>query len=378
MDRKEAIIHFKENVANEQINFTIEAFHKDFKSKRELFCKRLVDGFEQLVQMIKESGDTTPIAFVQYSFLQADIINGTYQWVIEAKDKNHYLDKKERMLILDMKEFFQVFEDMEVRMKKESAKYIGNLYEGDIQPYKLQAFQACVGWFYLAGSYAYRNIRQNSYYQQLDKCQVFQVTLGGYMDKVQIIHVQSKLNEEEAKLSLYRAQDALHLKENTYIYQDFSNIIWKEEGKRVDCKNLMFTCFQGCRIRYHLFMFTNFIGANFQNSRIDDSSFIGDTFQQSDFTGATLCYCDMHTSMFYGGEYVDGQITPGIYPVSFRGSRLEHVNFSYADLRECDFTDAWMEDVILDSAKLNRAKIPAQYKEKLYLSETQLLEVEWV
>ncbi len=377
MDRKEALADFKEKAATAVERAMIQ-FHKDFTKNREVYCEKLLEGFDRMAEKLKKEYKDTEIAELQFSYLQAHVIDGTYQWAIEARDKDKILDKKEKILYIAMPELFDAFEQLEDALKSEAAKYIGNLYEGDIADIKIEAFEKCKGYFYLGGYHAFRAIRKRRTYKEFKKHRAFLILIGGYMDEVQMVHLQTNEDFEAIKEEMYKKGDMDHLKEHNLLYRDYSGIVLKEESKRVDCKNLMFTCFEDCRIRYHLFTLTNLMGANFRNSRIDDTAFIGNTFQQADFTGAVLCNCDMHTSMFYGGEYVNGQITPGIYPVSFRECVLDNVNFSYCDLRNCDFENADMRKAVFDSAKLKGARMNMKYRDKLNLSQEQKEEIVWI
>lgn len=371
MDRKEAIAHFRENAAEPGIKRALQQFHEDFKIKRELYCQKLLTGFETMAEKLQTEEPDTEIACIQFSFLQSHVLDGTYQWVIEAKDKNEILDRKEREVYIAMPELFGALETLEQELKQETKKYIGNLNDDDAKQVKLEAFRHCIGYFYLGGYYAFRNISQTQAYQKIKKYKLFRIMLGGYMDQVQILHIQEKREIEEIKKHLYKTADIDDWKKEELLLRDYSGIILKEEGKRIDCKNLMFSSFVGSRIRYHLFTLSNLMGVNFSNSRIDDTAFIGNTFQQADFTGATLKNCDMHASMFFGGEYMNGQVTPGIYPVSFKNTVLDHVNFSYCDLRNCDFEHAIMTDVIMDSAILEGTRMSRENMEKLNLTEEQ-------
>lgn len=371
MNREEALAHFRENAAEPAINRALQQFYEEFKVNRELYCEKLLTGFEQIAQKLQTEDPDTEIASIQFSFLQAHAADGTYQWLVEAKDKNEVLDRKEREVYIAMPELFGALEALEQEMKQEAAKYVGNLNEGDAREVKLEAFRRCIGYFYLGGYYAFRNISHTESYQKIKKYNLFRIMLGGYMDQVQILHIQEKREIEDIKKQLYETADIEDWNKKELLLRDYSGIVLKEEGKRIDCKNLMFSSFAKSRIRYHLFTLSNLMGVNFSNSRIDDTAFIGNTFQQADFTGAVLKNCDMHASMFYGGEYVNGQVTPGIYPVSFKNAVLEQVNFSYCDLRNCDFEHAQMSDVVMDSAMLEGARMSRENMEKLELTEEQ-------
>lgn len=378
MNRKEALEHFETNIAKPAVENILPVFYEKFRQQKEKFCEKLVNAVEQLLVQVNGKEPEVEIATIRISYLQASILDGTYQWQIVAQDKREYLDKKEREFYIAFPEIFTCIEELESELEKEVRKYVGNLYEGDVRSYKIQAFEKCMGCIYQAGMYAFRHFRKNEIFLHRKTHSVFKIMIGGYMDLMQIVFLQSKEDYEKVKEELYKPGEKKHLDEHQMIYRDYSGIELKEVAKRVEAKNLMFACFANSRIRYHIFVLCSMIGVNFSESRIDDSGFVGATMQQADFTGAVLQNCDMHASMFYGGEYVDGQVTPGIFPVSFRNSILHRVNFMCCDLRNCDFEGAKMSEIVLEDAKLQGARIESCYKEMLELTPEQEQEIIWI
>lgn len=378
MNRKEALEHFHKEIGIEAVEQQKQVFYEDFKKNKNQFCNDIRAGLEQMIEELVSHSPEKQVAVIRFAYIQAAVLGGRYTWQLIAQDKNEYLDKDSIQMELDLSVYFQSIEQMEDTLVKESRKYLENMYEGDVLKYKLQAFQNCLPVLYLACSQALVDFRETEAYGELCKERVFRIVLCGYMDQEQIVFLDTEEDLEKAKEKLYLQGDAAQLKEVDFIYRNYSGIVLKEEEKRIDCKKLLFTCFSKSRIRYHQFKFCNMIGASFRNSRIDDTGFVGNPMQQVDFTGATLCNCDMHASMFYGGEFVEGQITPGIYEASFRNAKLENVYFSLCDLRNCDFTGAQMIDVHMEDAKLAGAKINKEYREILALTKQQEEEVDWV
>lgn len=378
MDRKEALLHFQTTVAQPAVEAILKQFYEEFSAKKQEFCQLLLQGVDKLLEKVLQEDPEKEIAVIRLAYLQAGILDGTYQWQLVAQDKNEYLDKKPIEMAIEVSSFFSCIENLAAELTAEVRKYVGNLYEGDVDTYKIQAWKKCLPTVYLASSYAFRTFREHEKFQQIRRHKVFRIAVSGYMDQEQVVFLHTEEDFEKTKQQLYRKGDAVQWKEPQFLYRNYSGIVLKKKESRVDCKNLMFTCFEKSRIRYHQFMFCNMIGINFRNSRIDDSGFIGNPMQQADFTDAVLCNCDMHTSMFYGGEYVDGQITPGIFSASFQNATLDRVDFSYCDLRNSDFSGANMGEVRFEHAKLKGTRIDEKNRENLILTQQQIEEIIWV
>lgn len=96
MNRKEALEHFENNIAKPALENILPTFYENFQQQKEKFCEKLVDAVEQLLLQVNEQEPDVEIATIRISYLQASILDGTYQWQIVAQDKREYLDKKER------------------------------------------------------------------------------------------------------------------------------------------------------------------------------------------------------------------------------------------------------------------------------------------
>ena len=378
MNRKEALEHFENTIAKSKVDEILVQFYEDFKNQKEEFCKKLFHGVRTLLEQMNETEKEVELAVIHINYLQAHIIDGTYQWRIAAYDQTEYLDKTEREIYVAFPEIFQCLQKLEDELQKEVRKYVGNLNEGDIIPYKLQAFEKCLGCIYLAATYTFHQLRQEEFYKIRKKFNIFRILLGGYMEQMQLVFLQTNEDYEKAKEEWYLPGEKKTLDEQKFVYRDYSQIEMREVSKRVEAKNLMFTCFAQSQIYYHIFTFCSMIGVNFSESQIESSAFVAATMQQADFTKATISNCDMHTSMFYGGEYVDGEVTPGIFPVSFRNATLDRVNFMFCDLRNCDFEGAVMKEIVFDGAKLSGARINSCYRDQLDFTKEQMQEIIWI
>lgn len=379
MNREEAQEHFMESFAKEACQQAVKEFHQRFKEKREWFCQKLIEAFQQLAEQLEEEEEQ--MAYFQYSFLQSHVLDGTYQWYLEAQNKDGVMDKKERAVVFDIKELGKPLEQLETALKQEIKKYVGNLNECDAELLKLETFKKCTAYFYLGGLYAFRNIRENSYYRKLKKYKLFRITLGEYKDKCQIIHIgcQEKESQEEILKKFYastKGEELEDLKKQELTFQDYSHMALEEEGSRIDCKNLMYSDWREAVIQYHLFALCNMVGVNFSNAHIEHTSFVGIPFQEADFSGVTMEECDILGCMFYGGEREgEDKVAPGIYPVSFQNARLKRVNFSLSDLRGCDFRNALLEEVLFEDAKMSGVRIDKNMAEQLSLTQEQREEI---
>lgn len=381
MNREEAQKHFMENYAKEACQEARKVFDKHFKEKREWFCDRLIQAFEELVQQLEEKEELEQMAYFNYSFLQSHVLDGTYQWYLEAQNKEGVLEKKERSIHFDIKELGEPFEELEKNLKREVKKYVGNLTEYDAELLKLKTYKSCISYFYLGGLHGVRNIRENTYYKKLKKYKLFRITLGEYKDACQIIHIgyKEKKQQEEIQKKLYQSvkgSEVDDLQKQELTLQDYSHIVLEEESSRIDCKNLIYSDWRNAKIQSHLFALCNMIGVNFSNAQIEHTSFLGIPFQEADFSGVTMEECDLLGCMFSGEEWeAEKPVTPGVYPISFQNSTLKRVNFSLSDLRGCDFRNATLEDVIFTDAKLKGARIEQHMVSKLNLSEQQRNEI---
>lgn len=378
MKREEVVENFKVNVIEPDLEKVITIFYHEFQTKKYVFVKRIYDEIEDFLKKIEKEEPETELATIRISYLQASIIDGSYQWQLCAQDKREYLDPIEREKYISLKEFFGCIEAFSDNWEKEEKKYVGNMYSGEVQKYKVDLFEKCIGCLTQCIIYALCNFRESESFEKQKKYVVFKILFGGYMDKMTPVFIHKETDMAEIKNFLRLPGEKKHLDDHTLIHNDLRGIQLKEVAARVEAKNFMFSTMLGGRIQYQIFMFCNMIGVCMRNMHIDDSGFVGCTFQLVDFTEANIENSDMHMSVFYGGEIVDGQVTPGIFGASFRNSNLHRVNFMECDLRNCDFTGANLSEIVWIGAKMSGVILERKYYDEMELSEQQRKDIVWI
>ena len=155
-----------------------------------------------------------------------------------------------------------------------------------------------------------------------------------------------------------------------FIACTFTNPIWTN----ADLTNTLFTGsplkglnFEGATLVNADFRYQNLSGTNFRNANLTQAHFNAlqvngllrpVTFDiHTNFEGATLTSADFQEAIGLERHNFDGITMNGALFVgcdltgsTFRGADVRHVQFYYADLTDCDFTDALVDNALYDGS----------------------------
>jgi len=373
MNRAEALEHFEEHIAGEACEIAAKEFHCGFLQKRELYINKLQEGFRQIVAYLKDNEDNTSIGYIHFSFLRAHVLDGTYQWYVEAQDEKGVFDKKERSVTIDMAEFFEPLETLVEVLSKKLPDYAGKITQSDVENIKLREFGRYIGYFYIGGLKAFQKIRQQEVYRELHKASLFRITIGERKDKCIILHIAfpEPMEEEEALAKLCTAPEESGMSVEELTFRDFSGFHFQE--LRLVFKNTAFTSYQNVTMEEEEALFCNFIGCDFTGAVIKNSYLNACTFQDTTFEQAIITDTVLAANHFAVTEYETGKkIVAGVYPVSFRGAVLTNVNFTGSDLRNCDFTGVTFKNVDFTDTNVTGAVFDKNAVLQLNLTKEQL------
>lgn len=372
MNRAEAMVHFQENVANELCEAAKKEFHQLFIEKREVFAEKLKEGLKGIVNLLCERKEETEISYIHYSFLRAHVLDGTYEWFVEAQDEKGVFDPVERSITLSISEFFSPLQKLEEALKNQIHTYAGKITESDIEGIKLKEFNRYIGYFYIGGLKAFQNLKETDEYITLNKAPLFRITLGERKDKCLIVHLtlSAPMTEEEAQDKFYTKPDETDMQKQELTFQDYKGFHFFD--RQIVFKNASYSSFQGTTLTQSEFMFCNFIGADFTGTTISNSYINVSTFQDACFRNAVIQDTVMAGNHFETAKYDEKKpIVAGLYPVSFQGALLKNVDFTGSDLSYCDFVGAKLYNINFSEAILEGAVFERDMASKLELTEEQ-------
>lgn len=378
MNREEALDKFSVTTSDLLVQQAKEELYQLLKKEKDGFAKKLVDAFQKLIDEVIQTCEETKIGNVQISFLRSGVIDGSYEWYIEAQDKRGSLDLADRNYAFSMKEFFVPLDSLKQKLIEASYAYNGAVTEYDIEMKICKVFEYFKPMFCYMGAYAFENVKELACYQKLAKESIFRILMGEYKGTVQILHIT---NNEAVKDDAYWKRLFSEVEENGFTskefqYHDLSGIRFREE--MMAYKSFQYGNFKGSVFEEHRVIACNLIGANMQKVVMRDCYFNFNVCVDADFRGAEITDTTMWSCVMKDGKMEENMITPGVGGVCFDGAVLTRVDFSHSSLVGCHFEHAVLQDVIWTNANVTDAVFSKDAEEKLDLTEEQRKVVHFV
>lgn len=370
MDRIEALQAFRRGKAKEICEKKHREIYRFFWDNKKSFEEKLRSGLAEIIEKTRSDQDDTPIGFIEFSFLRVHILDGSYQWLVEAQDENGSFDMADRTISIDMSGFFGIWEELKEELKKEALCYVNILTEADCEQIVLEEFDKLQLYFLLMGIHAFTNIDQSEVFSKLNKARLFRIIMGERRGKVQLIYAsnQSSLAPAEIINKLCSSEGEEDYISKEFVLGDFNGFVVSD--CRIAIRNLSFSNFNNAKIKGAEILVTQFIAANLDEIVIEDCQidlcvFLNSSFCKAQIENTNFAGCS------FGGQAEDELIEPVLYPVLFDEANISNVSFAGCDLRYCDFSKANLEDVDFVESLLEGACFSKRIADTLDLTEEQ-------
>jgi len=301
----------------ENYNKLTEQFTEMFKS----YC--------QQITRMQEAGIKNPLSYIQFSILRYKLIEGVYEFQVDAYDQSWYGDKVECTTVYDVTPIFSYLEEFSDELIKRRRKYMQRVTVCDVKQYVLEEsdkYKLAMTEFIRS---ALPQVIKSSEYEAIKREDLFVISVGEFRDKAELVYKEDRTEKDVEKVKQVLATD----KEEGHYYEIFdeldlsasifSNVRWLYcSGKKSQ--------FINTEISNSMLMFCQFETAIFESTNFSNSSLVG-----VDFTGATL------------------------KDIDFTNTNLFQLNFENATLENIDFTQSnQMAGIKLTNAILINVTLP--------------------
>ena len=294
---------------------------QQFMSCFDIYCQKIIK--------MQESVNKNPLSYIQFSMMRTKLIEGIYEFRIDAYDQELYLDSQPCVGIYDVTPIFAFLEKFSDLLTDRRRKYVYKITLGEVKQFVLEEsekYKSVVVKFirsilpYAAKSPTYEGIMRSD---------LFMISVGEFRDMGELVYKEDRTIKDAEKV---RYQLEKH-KEKGHNHEVFENL------------DLSGGDFAQARWFYCSGSESQFTNVSFENSALLFCPFQNATFNQATFVGSNLLGIN-----FAGATFVD---------VKLKGARLIQVNFENARLENIDFTEA--EQIVglnLTNATLINVKLP--------------------
>lgn len=282
MDREQALEQFLEEQREHIVQIRKEFMEELLLHIKEL--KQIVDKqFILLNQKIKEA-EKEVVMFLYFSLLKIDVLHRKYTVILTAQDFRWYLDPETIELSFSIDFLFDPLNKLWDKLLLEQKKYVEKINSYDVRKIIFEELAIYNSSIALALRYAYRDIEEESFYQELPKMSYFCIRWGEYRDKTEIIIQidREKKTEREWKKELAKTEKKSDQLVFSYWYEGaFSSY-------DISTKNLQFITFENCSLSECTFDEANLIGAKFLHTKLYKISFARCLLSDVDFSTCKL------------------------------------------------------------------------------------------
>ncbi|CAI6065105.1 hypothetical protein PAECIP112173_01948 [Paenibacillus sp. JJ-100] len=352
MNRKDSLKHFYADQVEQERVRLMDDLKRTLESRSTELTAKYMEHFTEFIKEValaQQVGTKGKIAYIQYSMLRTEVLNGAMNVLVEACDSSWLLDRSPVRTYYSAQWAYDCVERMIERLKQTLPSYQGAVTAVELEHVRLQQVA-------LVNRYLVYFIRRCGYlledlelhlHMQLE--QNFEIRLGEYLDASECVF---RLDRRERSIE----EIGEELEESNGIavmYAHFQGLSMAE----MECSDLdfRFSRFEHVDLKWTDFQRCMLVGTRWRNCEMDGVNFSDSLIHGADFSG-----CSLQGAVFRGVVGDMGQPEglvqgPGYDAVNFKNSNLEGADFRGANLRGANFSGANLVDTLWDNANIDGA-----------------------
>jgi hypothetical protein len=375
MNRKEAWAHFSENYAQANSLEKILQFEDEYWLRRDEFVPEFLESFRQIclkISPMQLNKEKAKISRITYSILRTGIVERQPAYLVEASDKDWFLDFVACHAKYHPAWAFRNLYQLEMELAPKAKLYLDQIKPSQLERHLLQEAGKYHRYVVSFIRYAMPQAIKLPEFQAIQKEPQFTVRVGEYLDISEIVYREDhRVKDSAAAKTWMQSYDGL-----AYAYEVFANL--DLSGGDYWGINLKYADLRGSNLAQSQMQFCTLTGA-----KLNQGSLAGSDLSESLIFEADFGECDLRGADFTKTQGAAGisdranWVQPGFEAVNFRGANLEGANFQNADLRGAIFSEAHLLNVNFAGASLTNAVFPKEASEYLNLTEEQRRQIIW-
>jgi hypothetical protein len=377
MKRAEAWEHFVTNYAQPAARKKIMALEEYFGQHQEELIAEFLESFREICLKIKAMqsvGAKGKIACITYSMLRTAILDRRPVYLVEAFNKEWFLDPVECQTRYPAGWAFQFLDQLGPELAEQlKSLYLHQIDRTKPERYLLQESEKYHQYVIRLARYAVDQVAQLPEFQAIEKEAEFAIRVGEYLDESEVVYKEiPRITDPVAIKARFEADD----KRLAYTYKVFTDLnlprgdYW---GIKLDYADL-----RGSNLSESQMQYSNLTGAKFERGSLAESDLTGAWIYEANFGECNLRGANL-TEVCGAAVVLEvvGWWCPGFQPVNFRGAKLEGANFKDARLHGANFSGANLRNANFEGADLENAVFAKADSEHLNLDEVQRRGIIW-
>lgn len=374
MNKAEAWEHFVNLYGDEFSRAKIMELEQRFRQRLEQFIREFVESFREIctqIRTMQSRNEKGKISYITYSMLRTAILDRRPVYLVEAFDKDWFLDPAECQVRYHPAWAWELLYQLGLELEEKRKLYLNQISQAKLKSFILQETDLYHRYIIRLARYAMDQARQLPEFQVIEREPEFEVRVGEYLDLSELVYREIRLPEDPdvrkawiaANPDLactYGALTDLNLAQGDY---------WGID--------LQYSDLRGSNLSQSNLSFSTLTGAKFNRASLAESD-----LQEAWIFEADFGECDLRGANLSGAIGTDGRNVhygekPGFQPVNFRGANLQDAVFKDAKLCGANFYGANLINTDFEGADLQDAVFAKSESMILNLSETQRQQISW-
>jgi uncharacterized protein YjbI with pentapeptide repeats len=376
MNSEEAWSHFMDTYALVYSNQNIRELEYCFSKQLDDFIPEFLESFREIcrnIHIMQQHNQKGKIACITYSMLRTALIDRQPVYLIEAFNKEWYLDFTECQARYQAGWAFRYLDQLETELDGKLKLYLDQISRAKLQNYLLREADKYHQYIIRLARYAIDQVIRLPEFQAIAKEEQFAIRVGEYLDASEIVYKEDRrLKDSNAVKAWLGDKEDLACTYGVFTDSDLAGgDYWGIDIQYADLR--------GCNLSQSQMQYTTLTGAKFNRGSLAGSD-LGEAwifeadFSECDLRGADLTGASGAAGIKEGEDWV----TPGYRPVNFQRANLEDVNFKDAKLHGAIFSGANLKNVNFEGTDLDKAVFAKSDSDRLNLDEAQRRQIVWV
>lgn len=303
-----------------------EDFLKIIDKNKLLIKEKVLNTIEQIALKAQEKQtekEDYAVAYIQFSMLQIGVLQGTYEVVVNAYDKEwHQGEPLWESFSLSF--LFEHLETIKAKLYQDMKKYMGKIRPRIIDHFILGWLEAQMFSLVYQVNQLLKQWDEEKSFELMPKAEQLTITWGGYKNQFEVVYgYNSELRTEK----------------------DFKKLIEKEDedSQGDESSSLVFSMWHSLKLHHLVIkekpMTCSYLKeAYLENITFEESELMGINFKRAHFRNCHFIRCNLKSSDFREAVFD---------AVTFEKCNLESCLLQEAVYKEVDFTDALMQGAII-------------------------------
>lgn len=379
MNREEALVDFKKNVAGRLISDYKKEFENNINKNENKIFDLLVDSIVKLndkVGKIREIKKDYLVKYIEFELLRTNILDDSFIIFVHGYDEKWYLDENCTYQEINLQFLFEPFIRLKDVLKKEKKRYVGKINDYDIQNIIFNIVRDCYYGMENMIKENFFDFDENNIEKDLFLAEHYYIKWTEYMDQnSKIVFSMDYKKKGTENLKAYIKQP--------YVYPLFINS--SLDKYKMQKQDMYYANFKGsslseinigsCKMPRCIFAKTHLKDCYFDNDVITGGVFKNAKLENVVFDNCDLCACNFNFTDCYGLTFNNCNLDNASFykvslsNISFDKCSMNQINFVDSNFKEMNFNGSNLKEALFCKDVIPYINISSQQLQDIYIWE---------